>query len=122
MTKLLIDGLAFAEGPRWHEGRLWISDMHAQQVLAIDLDGNAETICRVDQDPSGLGWLPDGTLLVVSMRDRRLLRLVGGKLELLADLSELAGFHCNDMVVDSQGRAYVGNFGFDLHREGAEFR
>ena len=122
MTKLLIDGLAFAEGPRWHEDRLWISDMHSQQVLAIDLDGNAETICRVEQDPSGLGWLPDGTLLVVSMRDRRLLRLVGGKLELVADLSALAGFHCNDMVVDTQGRAYVGNFGFDLHQQGAEFR
>ena len=121
MTQLLIDGLAFAEGPRWHEDRLWLSDMHSQEVLAIDLAGKAETICHVAQDPSGLGWLPDGTLLVVSMRDRRLLRLRGGELQEVADLSELASFHCNDMVVDARGRAYVGNFGFDLHQE-AEFK
>lgn len=122
MTKLLIDGLAFAEGPRWHEDRLWISDMHSQEVLAIDGAGKVETICRVPQDPSGLGWAPDGTLLVVSMRDRRLLRLVGKELEEVADLSQLASFHCNDMVVDAEGRAYVGNFGFDLHVEKPEFR
>jgi sugar lactone lactonase YvrE len=126
MTKLLIDGLAFAEGPRWREGRLWISDMHSQKVLAIDQGGAVETICRVPNDPSGLGWAPDGTLLVVSMRDRRLLRLVGGagagELEEVADLSKLASYHCNDMVVDALGRAYVGNFGFDLHREQPEFR
>ncbi len=122
MTQLLIDDLAFAEGPRWHEGRLWISDMYSKQVLAIDSDGKAETICRVPQQPSGLGWLPDGTLLVVSMRDRRLLRLVGDELEQVADLSDLASCHCNDMVVDAQGRAYIGHFGFDLHQEGAEFR
>lgn len=122
MTQLLIDDLAFAEGPRWHEGRLWISDMYSKQVLAIDSEGKAETICRVPQQPSGLGWLPDGTLLVVSMRDRRLLRLVGDELEQVADLSDLASCHCNDMVVDAQGRAYIGHFGFDLHQESAEFR
>jgi len=77
MTKLLIDDLAFAEGPRWHEDRLWISDMHSQKMLAIDLAGKSETICHVPQDPSGLGWRPDGTLLVVSMRDRRLLAWTG---------------------------------------------
>jgi sugar lactone lactonase YvrE len=122
-VKLLTEGLAFAEGPRWHEGRLWISDMHSQEVLAIDLEGQAERICRVPNDPSGLGWTPDGALLVVSMRDRRLLRWVPGAAELeeVADLSELASFHCNDMVVDAHGRAYVGNFGFDLHREKPEF-
>jgi sugar lactone lactonase YvrE len=71
----LIDGLRFPEGPRWHDGRLWFSDMHSQQVLAVDLDGKVETIVEVPQDPSGLGWLPDGRLLVVSMRDRKLMRL-----------------------------------------------
>ena len=111
----LIDGLRFPEGPRWHEGRLWFSDMHSQQVLAVDLDGSAEVIVHVPQDPSGLGWLPDGRLLVVSMRDRRLLRLDPEGLVELADLSNLASCHCNDMVVDDHGRAYVGNFGFDLH-------
>ena len=89
MTTVLIDGLAFPEGPRWHEGRLWFSDMHSQVVQAVDLEGNVETVCEVPGDPSGLGWLPDGRLLVVSMQDRRLLRLdpkglveVGGSLGL----------------------------------------
>ncbi len=93
MTELLIDGLSFAEGPRWHQERLWISDMHAQQVLASDLAGKAETICHVPQDPSGLGWQPDGTLWVVSMRDRRLLRWVDHELQEVADLSSLASCH-----------------------------
>jgi sugar lactone lactonase YvrE len=113
--EVLIDGLRFPEGPRWHEGRLWFSDMHSQQVLAVDLDGRTETIARVPNDPSGLGWLPDGRLLVVSMKNRRLLRLDPEGLVEVADLSALASFHCNDMVVDTVGRAYVGNFGFDLH-------
>jgi sugar lactone lactonase YvrE len=113
--EILIDGLRFPEGPRWHDGRLWFSDMHSQQVLAADPDGSMETIATVPQDPSGLGWLPDGRLVVVSMRDRRLLRLDPGGLVEVADLSAVAPFHCNDMVVDARGRAYVGNFGFDLH-------
>jgi len=114
-TEILIDGLRFPEGPRWHDGRLWFSDMHSQQVLAVDPEGSTETIATVPQDPSGLGWLPDGRLLVVSMRDRRLLRLDPEGLVEHADLSAVASFHCNDMVVDARGRAYVGNFGFDLH-------
>jgi sugar lactone lactonase YvrE len=118
-TETFVDGLRFPEGPRWHAGRLWFSDMHAQQVLAVGLDGRSEVMATVPQDPSGLGWLPDGRLLVVSMRDRRLLRLDPGGLVEVADLSELASFHCNDMVVDPRGRAYVGNFGWDLHGGGA---
>ena len=113
--EILVDGLRFPEGPRWRDGRLWFSDMHAQQVLAVDLDGRTETIATVPQDPSGLGWLPDGRLLVVSMRDRKLLRLDPTGLVEVADLSAVATHFCNDMVVDAQGRAYVGNFGFDLH-------
>jgi sugar lactone lactonase YvrE len=113
--EILIDGLRFPEGPRWHDERLWLSDMHAQQVLAVDLAGHRETIVEVPGDPSGLGWLPDGRLQLVSMRDRRLLRLEGSRLVEVADLSGLAPFHCNDMVMDARGRAYVGNFGFDLH-------
>ena len=110
----LIDGLAFPEGPRWHEGRFWFSAMHSHQVIALDSNGKSEVICEVPNRPSGLGWLPDGRLLVVSMTDRRLLRLDGDSLVEHADLSKLASFHCNDMVVDARGRAYVGNFGFDL--------
>lgn len=113
-TKLLLDGLCFAEGPRWHDGALWFSDMHAKDVIRVGLDGRAETVVHVEQQPSGLGWLPDGRLLVVSMVDRKLLRLDPDGLREVADLSKVADFHCNDMVVDSQGRAYVGNFGYDL--------
>jgi sugar lactone lactonase YvrE len=113
--RVLLDGLRFPEGPRWSQDRLWFSDMHAGLVLAMDLDGRAETIVKVPQEPSGLGWDPDGRLLVVSMQDRRLLRLEPQGLVEVADLSPFATWHCNDMVVDGRGRAYVGNFGFDLH-------
>jgi sugar lactone lactonase YvrE len=114
-TKVLLEGLAFPEGPRWHDGALWFSDMHAHKVLRLTLDGRVETVVEVPHAPSGLGWLPDGRLLVVSMEDRKLMRLDPDGLHEVADLSRWATFHCNDMVVDAQGRAYVGNFGFDLH-------
>ena len=113
--RTLLDGLAFPEGPRWRDGRLWFSDMHAHRVMAVDLNGHSEIIVEVEHCPSGLGWLPDGRLLVVSMTDRRLLRLDPDGLHEVADLSGLASHDCNDMVVDAQGRAYIGNFGFDLH-------
>lgn len=113
-TEILLEDLAFPEAPRWHGGVLWFSDMHSQRVMTVDLDGHAETVVEVPNDPSGLGWLPDGRLLVVSMRDRKLLRLDAGGLCEVADLSSIATHHCNDMVVDDQGRAYVGNFGADF--------
>ena len=112
--RLLLDNLIFPEGPRWHDGRLWFSDMHAHEVVAVDLEGNRETIVEVPNQPSGLGWLPNGRMLVVSMTDRKLLRLDPDGLVEAADLRELASFHCNDMVVDGDGRAYVGNFGSDI--------
>ncbi len=114
-TETLLDGLRFPEGPRWRDGRLVFSDMHDQKVLAVGVDGQVETVARVPEDPSGLGWLPDGRMLVVSMRDRRLLRQDPEGLVEVADLSSIATHHCNDMVVDAAGRAYVGNFGFDLY-------
>lgn len=111
----LVTGFDFLEGPRWHEGRLWLSDFYTCRVIAVDLDGQIETITEVEQQPSGLGWLPDGRLLVVSMRDKKLLRMEHDRaLSVHADLSEIAGGPLNDMVVDKKGRAYVGNFGFDL--------
>lgn len=118
----ILDGLCFGEGPRWHDGKLWFSDMHAPWVMTVDVAGKAEKIVEVPGHPSGLGRLPDGRLLVVSMQDRRLLRLDPGGLSEVADLSALAPFHCNDMVVDRHGRAYVGNFGFDLNAPQWEFR
>jgi len=112
---VLLDGLAFPEGPRWHDGRLFFSDQHDRRVYAMDPTGRAEVVVEVPQQPSGLGWLPDGRMLIVSMLDRRVLRLEEGALVQDVDLSELAPAECNDMVVDSVGRAYVGNFGFDMY-------
>lgn len=114
-VELLCDGLHFGEGPRWHDGKLWFSDFYDHAVKTVDTKGNVATMLEVIGQPSGLGWLPDGNLLVVSMLDRQVLRLDDGQLVVHADLSEIAEFHCNDMVVDAVGRAYVGNFGFDLH-------
>lgn len=113
--QVLVDNLAFAEGPRWHDDRLWFSDMHSLGVFAVTANGRVDSVVRVPGQPSGLGWLPDGRLLVVSMTDRRVLRLDGSSLRLHADLARIASWHCNDMVVDVSGRAYVGNFGFDLY-------
>jgi sugar lactone lactonase YvrE len=115
--RVLLEGLRFPEGPRWRDGRLWFSDMHAGVVQTVDLDGRSEMVVSVPHEPSGLGWLPDGRLLVVSMQDRRLLRLDPDGLVPVADLTPFASWHCNDMVVDRHGRAYVGNFGFDLHAQ-----
>jgi sugar lactone lactonase YvrE len=116
-VQTVLDGMSYLECPRWHDGRLYVSDFYTQRVYRVDLDGGgaAEPVAEVPEQPSGLGWMPDGSMLVVSMRDRRVLRVRdGGEPEVHADLSELAPWHLNDMVVDASGRAYVGNFGFDL--------
>ena len=121
--RLVIGDLVFPEGPRWHEGRLWFSDMHAHEVVAVSPSGVRQTVVKLDEQCSGLGFLPNGKLLVVSMKDRKLLRLdpEAGRVEcVVADLSSIATWHCNDMVVDGTGRAYVGNFGFDLHTQGPD--
>lgn len=111
----LIAGYSFLEAPRWHQGRLWLSDFYTHQVIAVGMDGKVEPMAKVPGQPSGLGWLPDGRLLVVSMLDRKLMRQEkDGSLVEHADLSTVATGNLNDMVVDTQGRAYVGNFGFDL--------
>ena len=114
-TEVLIEGLTFTEGPRWHDGRLYFSDFFTHRVLAVDTKGNMETIVETPQQPSGLGWSPDGSMLIVSMNDKKLLSFSNGELSEVADLSQLSTHFCNDMVVDKKGNAYVGNFGFDLH-------
>ncbi|GMT41464.1 MAG: gluconolaconase [bacterium] len=114
-SHVLIDGLAFPEAPRWRNDRLWFTDQHARQIRWVDLNGQSGILAEMNDLPGGLGWLPDGTLLVVAMTSRCLYRVSEETFELYADLSSLASFHCNDMLVDTQGRAYVGNFGYDLH-------
>jgi sugar lactone lactonase YvrE len=113
-VKVLADGLHFAEGPRWHQGKLWFSDFYDHAVKTVDLEGRVETKVVIDDQPSGLGWMPDGRMLIVAMQQRRVLRMEYDALVVHADLSDIATFHCNDMTVDAIGRAYVGNFGFDL--------
>lgn len=122
-TQVLADGFVFTEGPRWHDGRLWCSDMHGHRVVAIDPDGTVETITAVEEDePSGLGWLPDGRLLIVSMERQWLLRLEpDGTLARHADLSDRARGSLNDMIVAADGTAYVGDMGSRIH-EGGERR
>jgi sugar lactone lactonase YvrE len=107
----LIEGLAFPEGPRWHGDALWFSDMHGGTVSRLGADGTLSVAAEVPESPSGLGFLPNGQLLVVSMHDRRILRVAPDGTHEHADLSELAPWHCNDMTVTPSGRAYVGNFG-----------
>jgi sugar lactone lactonase YvrE len=113
---LLLDGMTHTEGARWHEGRFWFSDLYSERVCSIQEDGTGlRTEMEVPQCPSGIGWLPDGHLLAVSMHDRKLLRREhDGSVTIHADLSPHLEFEPNDMVVDAQGRAWVGNLGFDI--------
>ena len=112
---VLLEGGCFFESPRWHDGRWWVSDFYRHLVLTVDADGREEEVLTVEGQPSGLGWMPDGSLLVVSMRDRRILRRTpDGEVAVHADVAEHCGGPLNDMVVDARGRAYAGNFGFDL--------
>lgn len=104
----------FYECPRWHEGMWWISDFYAHHVVTVAESGKQEKVVTVPGQPGGLGWLPNGDLLVVSMKDRRILRRHGEELHLHADLSGVFPGFANDMIVNSRGYAYVGNFGFDF--------
>jgi sugar lactone lactonase YvrE len=120
-TRVLTGDVWFGEGPRWRAGRLWFSDFTAHQVKSVSLAGDMRVEMQLDDQPSGLGWTPTGDLLVVSMHKRRVLRRApDGQVAVHADLGAIATGHCNDMVVDGSGRAYVGNFGFDLDAAMAE--
>ena len=112
-----LTGLDFGEGPRWHADRLWFSDFYRYGVFTLDADGVEERIWTVEGRPSGLGWMPDDTMLIVSMADRRLLRSDGDRLVTHADLSDFSTHDCNDLVVGPDGTAYVSIFGFDLHAD-----
>ena len=117
----LMKGLTFGEGPRWHENKFYFSDFYSHKVYSLDLSGKHEVIVEIPNQPSGLGWTPDGTMLIVSMKDRKLMSFKDGLLTERADLTELSGFHCNDMVVDIDGNAFIGNFGFNTY-DGEEIK
>jgi sugar lactone lactonase YvrE len=111
----LLEGGAFFEGPRWHDGAWWVSDFYRHAVYRVRSPGSEEVVLTVAAQPSGLGWMPDGSLLVASMRDHLILRRdPAGVVSVHADLSAVCAGVLNDMVVDQQGRAWVGDFGFDL--------
>ncbi len=119
--KVVAEGLSFPEGPRWRDGALFFSDFYRHTVFRLPPGGDLQAVAKVENQPSGLGWLPDGRMLIVSMKDRRLLRQEkDGSLAEHANLFDLAGYHCNDMVVDTSGRAYVGNFGYNHYEEPEE--
>jgi sugar lactone lactonase YvrE len=109
----VIDGLHFAEGPRWHDGALYFSDMHAHRVIRMTEDGTTEIVAEIpDDEPSGLGWLPDGRLLVVAMETQTVRRVEpDGSVVVHADLSAKARGSLNDMIVAADGTAYVGDMG-----------
>jgi sugar lactone lactonase YvrE len=112
----LVRDVDFGEGLRWHDHRLWYSDFFQHTVFAVTTSGEREAMLAIDDQPSGLGWLPDGRLLVVSMHARKVLRHEpDGSLVTHADLAGLAAGPGNDMVVAADGTAYVGNFGFDVY-------
>lgn len=111
----LVTGLRFPEAPRWHANRLWFSDFFHRSVFSVSADGDLRKEIRIAGSPSGLAWDLDETLMLVSMDERRLLAFRKGRLLELADLSAHATGPCNDLLVDTMGRAYVGNFGFDLY-------
>jgi sugar lactone lactonase YvrE len=113
--RTLFEGGDFFEGPRFQAGLWWLSDFYRHVVVTIGDEGREDVVMEVEGQPSGLGWLPDGSMLVVSMKDHRLLRrYADGHVDEHANLSGQAAGHLNDLVVDSQGRAYVGDFGFNL--------
>lgn len=113
VIRQLADGFAFLEGPRWHRGHLYVSDFYLRKIFRFDAQAERSVVCDMPGQPSGLGFTPDGSLLIVSMLDQKLLRLRDGQLTTHADLAPYTDFLCNDLLVDGQGRAYVGNFGWD---------
>ena len=112
---LIVDGICFGEAPRWRHGSLYVSDMYAGRILRVYPSGGFDVIAQCETPVGGLGWLPDGRMLVVSMYDRKILRQeASGHFVEHADLSDIATWHANDMVVAADGTAYVGNFGFQI--------
>jgi sugar lactone lactonase YvrE len=112
---VLMEGIAFGESPRWHDGQLWFSDWGAHQVIALDPEGRHEVVVSVPSFPMCIDFLPDGRLLVVDSAQRRLLRREpDGSMVTHADLAPISEKPWNDLVVDEQGNAYVNSIGFDF--------
>lgn len=111
---VVADGLSWPESPRWRDGELWFSDVHNFRLMKITARGELHQVADVPGRPAGLGFMPDGRPLLATALDRRLWWVDDGRLRPAADLSSVATGLLNDMVVDAQGRAWVGDTGFDL--------
>jgi sugar lactone lactonase YvrE len=121
-TTVLADNVKFPEGPRWHDGKLWFSDYSTNQVMNADLKGNVQMVVQVPDFSTAVCWTPDGRLLVVASSTRRLLRLENDGLVEVADMSHLVPYPCGELIVDGQGRAYVGNVNYDIFSQGVGFQ
>ena len=112
----VVAGMSYTECPRWHDDRLWFADFYTHALYSVTESGeDLRTEVEVPAQPSGFGWLPDGRLVFVSMKDRKVMRReADGSLVVHADVTDAVTGHPNDMVVDEQGRCWLGNFGFDL--------
>jgi sugar lactone lactonase YvrE len=111
----LMTGLVMGESPRWRDGRLWLSDMGAREVVSVDLEGNSDVVARVPNGLAGIGFLPDGRLLIAGDRDGLLLRRESdGSLATHADLTNVFRPSWSDLVADGRGNAYISNVGFDF--------
>jgi len=120
-TEPFADDFVFLEGPRWRDGKLWVSDVNGKKVYTLNMEGERTAVVDVPRRPSGIGFLPDKTPIVVSMQDRCLYKVINGQLQLHADVDALVKGDINDMVVDKKGNAYVGSMGYELFR-GEEFK
>ena len=112
-AELFADDFIFLEAPRWHDGKLWVSDVFDHKLYSLEPDGARRLLCEVPNRPSGQGFLPDGTHIVVSAKDQKLLAVENGSLREYADLSGHATGYVNDFAIDRFGRIFVGNFGYD---------
>ena len=109
--RVLGDGYSFLEVPRWHAGRLWVADLYAKRVLAVDEDGSEQTFAELPDEPSGLGWVTNDHLLVALMNERRIVQVGPRGVTGMADLGDVATARLNDLAIDPSGRAFIGNFG-----------
>lgn len=113
-TKPFAQDFVFLEGPRWHDGKLWVSDMFGQTVYTLTPDGARQEVAKFPNRPSGINFLPDGSVVIVSMADRKLMKVDNGRLSEYADLSAALPYDINDCVCAANGDIYVGTFGYDV--------
>ena len=118
--KPLLDNGRYFEACRWHNDRLWLVDSRARTLLRMADDGTAEVVCRLEGVPAGLGFLPTGEPIVTDMHCRALVNCAGGTAVQYVDLSSLTST-IDDMTIDAEGRAYVGDLAFDLKTEGIKY-